>query len=145
MIVSKDHIQPLIPQRQPFVMIDALVYSDEKVTRTTFQVRAENIFVVEGLFREAGLLENIAQTAAARVGYIIQKENKPAPMGYIGAVKNFEVYGLPRVNQELVTEITITNQIFDITVITGMITCNEKIIAQCEMKIFITNHKKNQS
>ena len=144
MIVSKEHIQPLIPQRKPFVMIDALVHSDERVTRTTFQVRQENIFVVEGLFREAGLLENIAQTAAARVGYIVQKEKRPAPMGYIGAVKNFEVFDLPRVNEELETEIIITNQIFDITVITGRVTCNEKLIARCEMKIFITNHKKNQ-
>lgn len=144
MIVSKEHIQPLIPQRKPFVMIDALLHSDERVTRTTFQVRQENIFVVDGLFREAGLLENIAQTAAARVGYIVQKEKRPAPMGYIGAVKNFEVFDLPRVNEELETEIIITNQIFDITVITGMVTCNEKLIARCEMKIFITNHKKNQ-
>jgi len=145
MIVSKEHIQPLIPQRKPFVMIDALVHSDERVTRTTFQVRPENIFVVDGVFREAGLLENIAQTAAARIGYTIQKEKKPAPMGYIGAVKNFEIFDLPVVNEELETEIIITNQIFDITVITGMITCKQKPIAQCEMKIFITNHKKNQS
>jgi predicted hotdog family 3-hydroxylacyl-ACP dehydratase len=145
MIVSKEHIQPLIPQRKPFVMIDALLHSDEKITRTTFQVRPENIFVEDGLFREAGLLENIAQTAAARVGYIVQKEKKPAPMGYIGAVKNFEVFDLPRVNEELETEIIITNQIFDITVITGSITCNQRPIARCEMKIFITNHKKNQT
>jgi hypothetical protein len=126
-------------------MIDALLYSDEKVTRTCFQVRQENIFVVNGFFREAGLLENIAQTAAAGVGYMIQKEKKPAPMGYIGAVKNFEVFELPGINEELETEITVTNQIFDITVITGTVICNQKIIAQCEMKIFITNHKKNQS
>lgn len=144
MIVSKEHIQPLIPQRKPFVMIDALLHSDDRITKTTFQVKHENIFVVDGFFREAGLLENIAQTAAARVGYIVQKEKKPAPMGYIAAVKNFEVFDLPRVNEELETEITITNQIFDITVITGMITCNAKLIARCEMKIFITNHKKNQ-
>lgn len=144
MIVSKEHIQPLIPQRKPFVMIDALLHSDDRITKTTFQVKHENIFVVDGFFREAGLLENIAQTAAARVGYIVQKEKKLAPMGYIAAVKNFEVFDLPRVNEELETEITITNQIFDITVITGMITCNAKLIARCEMKIFITNHKKNQ-
>jgi predicted hotdog family 3-hydroxylacyl-ACP dehydratase len=144
MIVSKEHIQPLIPQRKPFVMIDALVHSDEVLTKTTFQVRQENIFVVDGVFREPGLLENIAQTAAARVGWVVQKEKKPAPTGYIGAVKNFEVFDLPRVNEELETEITITNQIFDITVITGKITCNQKLIARCEMKIFISNHKKNQ-
>lgn len=145
MIVSKENIQPLIPQRKPFVMIDALLYSDDKVTRTAFHVKKENIFVVDGFFREAGLLENIAQTAAARVGYIVQQENRPTPMGYIGAVKNFEVFDLPAINEELETEITITNQIFEITVITGTVTCKSKIIARCEMKIFITNDKRNQS
>ena len=144
MIVSKEHIQPLIPQRKPFVMIDALLHSDEKSTKTAFQVRPENIFVVDGLFREPGLLENIAQTAAAGVGYVVQKEKRPAPVGYIGAVRNFEVFDLPAVNVELESEITVTNQIFDITVITGLIRCNEKLVARCEMKIFISNHKKNQ-
>ena len=145
MIVSKEHIQPLIPQRAPFVMIDALLNSDERTTRTLLEVRPENIFVKDGYFREPGILENIAQTAAARVGYITHKEKKPAPMGYIGAVKNFEVFDLPKVNEELETEITIANQIFDITVINGVVTCNGRLIAQCEMKIFITNHKKHQS
>jgi hypothetical protein len=60
----------LIPQRPPFVMIGSLLYNDEKVTRTTYRVSQQNIFVEHGLFREPGLLENIAQTAAARAGYI---------------------------------------------------------------------------
>jgi hypothetical protein len=59
----------LIPQKPPFVMIDALLFSDEKRTVSSFKIPEKNIFVKEGLFLEPGLVENIAQTAAARAGH----------------------------------------------------------------------------
>ena len=142
MIVAKDQIQSLIPQRPPFVMIDELIFTDEKVTRTRLQVSGDNIFVENGLLREAGLLENIAQTAAARSGYSSSSQGEPVKVGYIGAVKNFEVFDLPKIADVLETTISIGNQVFDITVINGSVTCNNKLVAQCEMKIFIINPKK---
>jgi predicted hotdog family 3-hydroxylacyl-ACP dehydratase len=142
MIVLKENIESLIPQRQPFVMIDELSYSDGNLTRTRLQVSAGNIFVENGLLTEPGLLENIAQTAAARAGYEAKKENAPVRIGYIGAVKNFEVFDLPAVNDIIETEIIIGNQVFDVSVIKGVISCNGRVIAKCEMKIFIKNHKK---
>lgn len=142
MIVAKDQIQSLIPQRPPFVMIDELIYTDEKVTRTRLQVSGDNIFVENGLLREAGLLENIAQTAAARSGYSSSNQGEPVKVGYIGAVKNFEVFDLPKIADVLETAISISNQVFGITVINGSVTCKNKLLAQCEMKIFIINPKK---
>jgi hypothetical protein len=41
----------------------------------------------------------------------------------------------------LETEIIIENQIFDVTLITGKIICNDRLMARCEMKIFITQPK----
>ena len=131
-----NNILSLIPQRPPFVMIDKVLYSDESITRTAFRVTEENIFVVNGRFREPGLMENIAQTAAARAGTIARMENKPVAIGYIGAVKNLEITGLPVINDELVTEIKIENRVFNVTVISGKVWCNEIAVAQCEMKIF---------
>ena len=138
MLVHKEHIQSLIPQRPPFVMIDQLLYSDEKSTRTAFQVRADNIFVINGELREPGLVENIAQTAAVRAGYISQKENKPVPVGYIGSVKDLQIFYFPKTGDILETEIIIENQIFEATLISGKIKQNGIILAQCEMKIFIS-------
>ena len=142
MIVFKENIASLIPQRPPFVMIDELTYSDGNLTRTRLQVSADNMFVVDGLLTEPALLENIAQTAAARAGYEANKENAPVRVGYIGAVKNFEVIALPAVGDVLETEIITGNQVFDVTVIRGTIHCNNRLLASCEMKIFIKNHKK---
>jgi len=120
-------------------MVDKLVYCDDNRARTNFLVQEGNILVEDGVLVEAGLVENIAQTAAARSGYLSKIEKKILHIGYIGDVKNLEIASLPKINALLETEITIKNQIFDITVISGKVMCGNKILAQCEMKIFISN------
>lgn len=123
-------------------MIDQLDDSDETSTRCSFTIRDENIFTVDGAFREAGLIENIAQTAAARVGFIAMMEKKDVPVGFIGAVKNLEINDLPKTGETIVTEIKITNTVFDVTIISGTVCLGDKIIAQCEMKIVINPELK---
>ncbi len=139
-----ENITDLIPQKPPFVMVDKLLnFSDENIS-TSFNIKDDNIFVENGVFREPGLIENIAQTAAARAGYIAKTENKPVLVGYIGAVNNLEIFSLPKIGDELITEITIENQIFDVTLIFGKISCNNELIAQCKMKIFINHPDRNR-
>ena len=140
-----ENITSLLPQRPPFVMIDKLLFSGETTTRSALLVRADNIFVENGELREPGLVENIAQTAAARAGYTSQMKNEPVLIGYIGAVSGLEILELPKTGDELITEITIENQIFEVTIISGKITCDKKLMAQCKMKIFINKSKTPQS
>lgn len=94
------------------------------------------MLVKNNLMQEAGLMENIAQTAALRAGYVARNENKPVAAGYIGSVKNFEIFGLPKVNDELVTEIKIEEQVFNVTVLSGKVSCNQVLLATCEMNVF---------
>ena len=135
-------ILSLIPQRPPFVMVDELLFSDEKISTSRFLIKPDNILLENGILQEAGLMENIAQTAAARAGFSASKNNEPVKLGYIGAVKNFEVFHLPAVGELLETSVEISHQVFDVTLIKGTIQHNGKILAQCEMKIFIINHKQ---
>ncbi len=131
-------ILAIIPQRAPFVMIDALETCTSENASTTFTVQADNILVADGVLQEAALIENIAQTAAAHMGYTCQQENKPVPVGFIGAVQNLVIHSLPLVNDVLQTEIVVKNQVFNATIIAGSIVLNGKLIANCEMKIFIS-------
>ena len=142
-MITEENIQSFIPQKPPFVMVDKLISVSESNTITGFSIKADNIFVEDGFFKEPGLVENIAQTAAARAGYISKTGNKPVLVGYIGSVSNLQVFSLPKTGDELFTEITIENQIFDVTLISGKITCNEQVIAQCKMKIFISQTKNS--
>ncbi|WP_299581769.1 3-hydroxyacyl-ACP dehydratase [Mucilaginibacter sp.] len=134
-----EDILHLIPQKPPFVMVSKLLYVDETTTKSSFIINPDNLFVKKGIFQEAGLMENIAQTAALRSGYIANTESKPVEVGYIGAIKDFEVFSLPKVNDELITEITIENQVFNVTVLSGKVWHNGNLLAQCEMKVFIGN------
>ena len=142
-MTATENIQDLIPQKPPFVMVDKLLNFNETKTTTGLTIRADNVFVENGIFKEPGLVENIAQTAAARAGYISSKENKPVLVGYIGAVNALQIFSLPKTGNELTTEVTIENQIFDVTIISGKITCNNETIAQCKMKIFINQNKNS--
>ena len=91
-----DNILDLIPQRAPIVMVDEFLGIQENLSRTRLTVSKENIFVDNDRMSECGLIEHIAQSAAARVGYIHKINNQPVPIGYIGSVNNFELNRLPK-------------------------------------------------
>ena len=137
MIILQDNITSVIPQRPPFVMIDELVSCNELGSSTTFQVKAENILVRNGKLSEAGITENIAQTAAAGLGYVTLRSNGPIVIGYIAAVKNLEIFAQPEVGDVIETNVTITNRVFDVTIISGSVKCGDIPLAKCEMKIFL--------
>ena len=133
------NVLSLIPQAPPFVMIDELVVSDEQSAITSLTIRPENIFVKNNYFEEPGMVENIAQTAAARVGHYAISENIAVPIGYIGAINELKIFDLPKVGDTIETEIVIENQIFNVTIISGKIMCRDTVMATCKMKIFLSN------
>lgn len=141
-IAEGDNLLKLIPQRSPMVMIDKLFFSDEEKCITGLHIKENNIFCRDGFLREPGLIENMAQTAAANTGYFSstqakEGEYKGAPMGFIGAIKNLIIHFLPPVDSEIITEIKILHQIFDASVIHAFVTSNGEKAAECELKIFI--------
>jgi predicted hotdog family 3-hydroxylacyl-ACP dehydratase len=138
-MISKENILSLIPQRSPFVMIDQLLACDELGSRTELCIAPENILVADGELSEAGLIENIAQTVAAGAGYTALKNNEKVSIGYIGAVKNLEITGLPKIGDIINTEVAVVNNVFDVKIVNGKVECRGVTIAKCEMKIFIKN------
>jgi 3-hydroxymyristoyl/3-hydroxydecanoyl-(acyl carrier protein) dehydratase len=132
--------QDFIPQREPFVMVDKLIYADEKIYRSTLTIREENIFAAEGVFSSAGMVEAMAQTAAAGTGYFYQMRGEPAPVGYIGAVQHLEILDWPGLRQEIVIEIELQTRVLQVSLVSGTVKMNDRLMARCELKIFISNH-----
>jgi predicted hotdog family 3-hydroxylacyl-ACP dehydratase len=126
-------IELLIPQRDPFVLVDDFVPEEG----AHFRVPAGHILVEDGHLSAAGLVEHIAQTAAARAGYLGRLENEPIPVGYIGAVQDLDVFELPAVGDQLRTTVEVVHQIFHVTQVRGRVTCGGKTLAECTMKIVI--------
>lgn len=136
-----NNILDLIPQRAPIVMIDEFLGIDNNVSRTRFTVYNDNIFVNNGEFSECGLIEHIAQSAAARVGYIFKSKNLPIPIGYIGSINNFVIYQNPKIGEAINTTIEIIQEVFNITLIQAYCHIDGKEIASCRMKIFLENNE----
>ena len=130
-------IKSLIPQREPIIMIDKIVsHSDEK-TSTSLTIKETNIFVEGNIFQSSGLIEHIAQSSAARMGIQTTEEGKEPLLGYIASIKNMIINRLPKVGENIMTEIIITNQINNIIVVQGESKVDNSVVSSCELKVFI--------
>ncbi len=130
-------IEDLIPQRKPIIMVDKLLKIDEESAISSFLPKKDNIFVENQHFSGSGLIENMAQTAAAHAGYWAQKQNTKASVGFIGGIKNFEMYFSPDSQKEIITEIKIDMKVMGASVISASVKQEDKLAATCQMKIFL--------
>jgi len=137
MQINKDEILEYIPQREPMVMVNSLLENTENLTKTSFLISSENIFCQDGFFREPGLIENMAQTAAARAGHFAKQKSEEVRTGFIGAIKNLKIKILPKVNQTIYTELKSDYEYNDFSIVSAKVFYNEKIAAECEMKIIL--------
>ena len=131
------NIIDLIPQRAPIVMVDEFLGIEESVSKSSLTVREDNIFVDDATLSECGLIEHIAQSAAARVGHIFNTLNRPIPIGYIGSVNDFAIAAHPKVGDTIYTTIEVIQEVFNITLIRAVCQVNDVEIATCKMKIFL--------
>ena len=128
-------VHTLLPQQEPFVMIDRLVHYDPVKTVTMLEVRSDNIFVDDGHLSVAGLNENIAQTCAARMGYISRSSGDRVKIGVIGAITGFSVKRTPLVGEVLTTTIEVKQEVFQVTLVHATVTVGEEVIAETDLKI----------
>lgn len=127
-----------IPQGPPFVMIDEIISATENQTVCTFEVKATNLFTNdEGQFLEAGLVEHMAQTAAAGTGLKASKNQENPPVGFIGQIKNLKIFALPKVGSILTTVINEQQQVMNALLVNGVVQCEGVVIAQADFKIFL--------
>jgi predicted hotdog family 3-hydroxylacyl-ACP dehydratase len=134
---DKNFVESLIPQRSPFVMVNELAEYSETHLISGFVIKEENIFVQNGIFQASGLIEHQAQSVALHTGYKYYLLGKEAPTGYIGAIKSFEAEALPKVGDQLKTEVTILNEVMGVTLVNSITTLNNMIIASSQMKTVV--------
>ena len=138
LISSPEIIANLIPQRPPFVLVDKIYEHTEHEILSGFTVPKHHVLVNENnQLSEAGIVEHFAQTIALHQGYNFYLKNEPAPVGYIGSIKNIDVLELPNIGEEIQTRIEILNQIMGVTMVKGEVFLNGKLIAHGEMRTIV--------
>ena len=129
-------IHELLPQQEPFVMVGKLVHFDMQLTTTTTLVKDDNVFVENGYMTAEGLIENIAQTCAARIGYVNKYIlKKGIQIGFIGAIRDLKILSLPKVGDIIETQVTVMEQVFGMILASAEVKVNNKTLVTTEMKI----------
>lgn len=130
-------IWDLIPQRDPVRMVDRLLRADDDSAEACLTVRAGNFFLDDdGLLAETGVMEHIAQSASAFVGWRErQKGATSAPLGFIGEVKKFRCHRRPAVGEELHSVITLLTEFDRILVIAAETRVADEVVAETQMKV----------
>lgn len=133
-LLEKEMVENLLPQKFPFVMVDAMHSYTETSLVSGLKIKNENIFVDNNSFLEAGLIEHMAQSVALHTGYQFFLKNEIAPTGYIGSIKEIEIKKLPELNDVIQSEVTILQEFAGITLVNIVTTLNNEEIANGQMK-----------
>ena len=139
------NVLELIPQRPPFVMIDRLTAFNPVVTMSELVVRTDNLFFCEGRLLATGLIENIAQTCAARIGYLNRQSDEAIRLGFIGAIRNLTVHRTPCEGEFLQTTIIVKEEVFRMTLIDAVVQSGDEILVEAEMKIALSEIEAHEN
>lgn len=136
-ILSGEGIYRLIPQRPPIVMVDTFFEADAVSATTGLTIKSDNIFCQGNQLQEPGLIEHVAQSAAAFAGYAPYTRGENPKLGFIGEVKKFKINRLPQVDEVLKTSLKVLGEAAGVTLIAAETKVGEECVATCQMKIFI--------
>jgi len=136
-LLEGEGLYKLIPQRNPIVMVDTFFCADETSAETGLHVQSGNIFCEGGFLREPGMIEHVAQSAAAFAGYAPYTQGEAPKLGFIGEVKKFKIARLPHTGETLITTLKVLGEAAGVTLIAAETQADKEVIATCQMKIFI--------
>ena len=124
-----------IPNREPFVMIDNLISVEGNLFTSDFLVCSDNLFLEDDLLREFALIENIAQTGAAGLAFAIREKKQRPKDGFMGSIAKLELFGLPKVNEKLLTTVELLFQFDTMFLLKGTNFVGDKKLLECELKL----------
>lgn len=140
-LISKQSITDYIPQKYPMVMVDTLESQQDLESVTTLTITKDSIFVINGEFREPGIIEHMAQTVAASAGYVGSlNEVKEPKIGYIGSVKKCKIVKLPKVGETIITTIIKTGDFDAFIIVECTSRVNNEVIGTAILNVFITDN-----
>ena len=135
----KADIKKLIPQREPFIMVDEFEERDDNSAVTALSVRPDNYFILpDGTMAETGLIEHLAQSCSALTGaQALSQSSGAPPVGLIGEVKHFECRRRPRIGERLKSTITFGFTFANVRLATGQTFVDGELIADIRLKLFM--------
>ncbi len=120
-------------------MVDRVLSCDKTDAVIDFLIREDNIFLDDGALATSGMIENMAQACAARMGCLDLMGNRSVKIGFIGDIRNCEILRQPLLGETLTTHVHIIEDVFHLTLADVTITVGEETIASARIKIALTD------
>lgn len=122
-------------------MVDRVLSCEKAEAVTELAVREDNIFLDDMVLVPAGVMENMTQSCAARMGCINREQKDSIKIGFIGNIRNCTIIRQPRCHETLHTYIEIVKEVFNLTLANVTMKVGDEVIASASMKIALTDIK----
>ena len=131
---SSVDVADLLPHRKPFVMVSGLLSCSFRRAVTRFVVKDDNVFFENGRLLPEGIVENVAQTCASRIGFINKYIlGKPVSVGYVCVLRDFNVRRSPEAGETLETEIGLKGEFGNMLMIDAKVRSGVATVAEGSM------------
>ena len=132
-------IKQIIPQRPPFLMVDRVLQCDMVDALTEFLVQSDNILLDDKELSGPGIIENMAQSCAARMGCVDIMQNEPIKIGYIGGVRDVTIIRNPQCGETLNTHVHVVEEMLNVLLADVSVQIGKEIIASGSVKVAKTD------
>lgn len=131
-------VEELIPHRPPMRWIEELTDCTETTATATARFTTGHFAVADNQVIETALVECVAQTVAAALGYRMQAGGRTgaANHGMLAAVSNFKILARPPLDQMLTIEVRELKRLGPMLMIAGTISCAGQTIAMGELSLY---------
>lgn len=137
------NIHNFLPHREPMLMTDYILELTKEKVITSFEIKEGNIFVDKGVFVEAGLIENSAQTCSSILGqsFFENPETDTKVIGFITNIKKIEIFSLPKVGNTIISKASLISQFENICHIFCETFLEDELLIRSEINLFIQEVK----
>jgi predicted hotdog family 3-hydroxylacyl-ACP dehydratase len=147
-------IKRYLPHRAPMLMVDLILKMDNEKVETIFEIKADNIFIQNNFFIEAGLIENMAQTCSSIVAkdYLVDENNHEIDgvdvIGFISAIKTLKIHLLPKVGDVIITKASLVSKFVSDTYCLCTISCKtfseDVVLLEGEINLYIQENNSHR-
>ena len=134
-LIKKKDIGNYLILQEPYIMIDNLIKATEEGFVTDFEISPDNIFLEERLFREYGMIENIAQSGAVGLVFMNSESQNGIVDGFLVGISKLNVHGLPGIADRILTTVKPMAYYANMVMLKGEIKLNNRLLLDCEIKL----------
>ena len=128
----------LLPHRPPMILVDQLIDFSSGKGRVTASVSRDDLFVGDdGQLESVALIELVAQAYATIKGYDDAVNRRPVQRGFLVGSRNFTIHRRARSGERLIIDINTAAQLDGFSVIDGVITCGDEVLAKGSIKLWL--------